>query len=229
MLTEQWLMGFGFFISRSLEVAADWENSEELIEYFSPLQDRIAHREIQLFASGLFSSHVSFWNYPSMAPRLTSEWTPLDELRLHIGLSEARSRPRRLRADRGHPSGVTILAWLCSGLMCTLTCQPLHIYKTLLLLVKQSAWNLHSGLAAAALHLPRAVSVTLLTQNSTLAIWVKVSRLTATATLKQHNIMKNLPESLVAPSPIASGWITHAVWWCRTVVTRGFWSECEFD
>lgn len=137
--------------------------------------------------------------------------------------------PGRLRADRGHPSGVTILAWLGSGLMCTVTCQSLHIYKTLLLLVKQSAWNLHSGLVAAALHLPRAASITLVTQKSMLAIWVKVYRLTAAATFNQHNIMKSLPESLVAPSSIASGWITRAVWWCRTAVKRGFWSECRSD
>lgn len=181
---------------------------------------------MQLFSQDLFSSHVSFWNYLSMAPCLTSERTPLDELRLASVWMKWEVWPGRLCADRGHPSGVTTLAWLCSGLMCTVTCQPLHIYKTLLLLVKQSAWNLHSGLAAAALHLPRAVSITLITQKNTLAIWVKVYRLT---TLNQHNIMKSLLESLVAPSSIASGWITHAVWWCRTVVKRGFWNECGFD
>lgn len=48
--------------------------------------------------------------------------------------------------------------------MCMVTCQPLHIYKALLLLVKQSAWNLHSGLVAA-LHLPRVISITLVTQK----------------------------------------------------------------
>lgn len=88
--------------------------------------------------------------------------------------------PGRLRADRGHPSGVTILAWLClggaGGAVCTVTCQPLNIYKALLLLVKQSAWNLHSGLDAAALHLPRAVSITLVTKKSILGRSLQTDR-----------------------------------------------------
>lgn len=163
-----------------------------------------------------------------MAPCLTSEWTPLNELHLHMGLNEVRSLARSSACRWGHPLGVTILAWLGSGLMCTVTCQPLHIYKALLLLVKQSAWNLHSGLVVAALHLPQVISIILITQKEHVGYLGK-SLQTSTATFNQHNIMKSLPESLFAPSSITSGWITRAVWWCRTVVKRGFWSECGSD
>ena len=47
--------------------------------------------------------------------------------------------PSGLMADRGQPSGVTALAWLgASRPVCTVSCQALHIYKAVLLLVKQS-------------------------------------------------------------------------------------------
>lgn len=48
--------------------------------------------------------------------------------------------PSGLIADRGHPVGVTTLASLRSDSrpVCTVSCQPLHIYKAVLLLVKQS-------------------------------------------------------------------------------------------
>jgi len=48
--------------------------------------------------------------------------------------------PRSLAGDRGHPLGVTTLAWLRSDSrpVCTVSCQALHIDKAVLLLVKQS-------------------------------------------------------------------------------------------
>lgn len=82
---------------------------------------------------------------------------------VHVVWMKCEVWPGSLIAQRGHQLGVTTLAWLRSDNrpVCTVSCQALHIYKAVLLLVKQSgSVNLHSGFTVGALHSPCGTSIT---------------------------------------------------------------------
>lgn len=148
-MRPKWIMvnGVGLFnlkIFRGGQTDRWLSEFKVLIKYISPQQEW--YPGSRLFNFSLFPLRLDakeqraiFLSVPRLTPELWRVPHPMTCVCVSVWM-KCEVWPGTRSADRGHSLRVTSLAWLGfdSRPVCIVSCQVLHIYKAVLLLVKQS-------------------------------------------------------------------------------------------